>query len=380
MKILSNRSVRLALKKVLSKLYILETINSIRKKKYNKKISECYKLTKKTGELPLPVSMVYEPTAKCNLNCKMCFFNKELTYKTKDMPLPDLKNSFGKFSKNIKRVVLTGGECFVRPDIFKILDFFKKEGIMMHLTTNGTLINEENINKIKNNKNITHVGISIDGLGSLHNTIRRSTDAFGKAVNAIKILKQNKIPVNIVCVILKDNLDQLTEVVKLGHRLGVDAVFFELERIYDESDIKEVQDVLRIKREDIPLTPQNCNRGYPLEKLNRVLNGVERLGKELKVEVHYYPNFLRTKLEGCYYRKNREPGKKYFCMALFDARIDPAGNVVPCFAIREKIGNIKKNELKDIWNSEEFKDYRKTLLNNNLLKICETCLYMCEVK
>lgn len=55
--------------------------------------------------------------------------------------------------------------------------------------------------------------------------------------------------------------------------------------------------------------------------------------------------------------------------------VDPGGEVRPCCAFDTdyKIGTMKENTLKEIWNSEETKSIRKKMLNGELIPGCSKC-------
>jgi len=65
------------------------------------------------------------------------------------------------------------------------------------------------------------------------------------------------------------------------------------------------------------------------------------------------------------------------CGHMSTVRIDPEGNVVFCQLIRKKFGNLLEQPLSEIWNSDELKGFRKTLMENNLLPVCKRC---CEIQ
>jgi len=61
------------------------------------------------------------------------------------------------------------------------------------------------------------------------------------------------------------------------------------------------------------------------------------------------------------------------CKDVFTCRVDSRGNVIFCPAIKAELGNLLKQPLIEIWNSENFKRLRLTLLKNNLMPICKRC-------
>ena len=69
-------------------------------------------------------------------------------------------------------LILSGGEPLLRPDIFDISRRAKEMGFYVGLSTNGTLIDEANIERIAA-IGYDYVGISIDGMRETHDRFRR---------------------------------------------------------------------------------------------------------------------------------------------------------------------------------------------------------------
>jgi radical SAM protein with 4Fe4S-binding SPASM domain len=274
---------------------------------------------------------------------------------------------------------MVGGEVMLRKDFFDILDYFKSIGMEIQIGTNGTLINEENAEKLKSNPNITAITFSIDGTKELHNSIRRTDFAFDNTIHGIKLVK-NKIPTHVVTVLMKDNVNCIHDIVRLMNEIEVKNLTFEYERKYSKNELEESAKMMNLTKEDIPVSlTENKDHGYSVELLKEKLRECLDLGKKLGVNVGFFPKFLYEDLEDCYNETLRSNGL-YLCKCLFTGRIDPQGNVIHCYAIRKSFGNLFEQSFEQIWNSDGMKEFRKKLLNNNLLPICETCLYMERVK
>lgn len=131
-------------------------------------------------------------------------------------------------SYGIKRVVLTGGEPFLREDIFDICDYSNKRGLQNIITTNGTLINDEVAEEIRKSK-IEHISFSIDGLEDTHDFFR-GNGLFKKTIDGISILKRknnNSLSIGIACTVMNRNVGELFELVKLADGMGIDVINFQ---------------------------------------------------------------------------------------------------------------------------------------------------------
>lgn len=132
-----------------------------------------------------PDTIYFHVTKACNLRCAYCYFSagdpmdKELS--TEDALLVLKSASLLK----PRRVVFTGGEPLLRKDILKLARALKSIGNGIHLciTTNGTLINEENAKDLV--KNFDEIRISIDGFKEINDAMR-GKGTFEKTMNAFR--------------------------------------------------------------------------------------------------------------------------------------------------------------------------------------------------
>lgn len=153
--------------------------------------------------------VVWNVTKKCNLNCIHCYSesNKkidcnELTTKEGKKVLDDLAN-YG-----VPVILFSGGEPLYRNDIFELMEYAKKLGMRVVISTNGTLITKEVAKKIKE-VGVSYVGISIDGLGATHNEFRNSSNAFELAVRGIENCLEYNIKVGLRFTITKKNQKEI---------------------------------------------------------------------------------------------------------------------------------------------------------------------------
>ena len=102
-----------------------------------------------SGRKPSGPVVIWNLIRRCNLNCKHCYSISA----DKDFPgeqstaeiftvMDDLK-AFG-----VPVLILSGGEPLLRPDIFEISRRAKDMGFYVGLSTNGTLIGDDNIERI----------------------------------------------------------------------------------------------------------------------------------------------------------------------------------------------------------------------------------------
>lgn len=106
---------------------------------------------KPVPDLPAEVMLEIEP--RCNYKCSFCYNHNSFASEGREfdrLSSQVIKNIIDQVKDaDIKIIRFTGGEPMLHPDIFKLLRYGKKKGFEVRLNTNGSLINERNINKMK---------------------------------------------------------------------------------------------------------------------------------------------------------------------------------------------------------------------------------------
>lgn len=178
----------------------------------------------KKVNMPGPV-VIWNLIRRCNLQCKHCYstsldidFKDELSTDQIKATIDDLKVA------QVPVLILSGGEPLLRPDIYEITAYAKAKGFYVALSTNGTLINEDNIEKIKA-ADYQYVGISIDGLEEFHDEFRRQKGSFKTSMHAIKLCKEAGIKVGMRLCLTRDNFKDLPAMLDLMEENGVDKFY-----------------------------------------------------------------------------------------------------------------------------------------------------------
>jgi heme d1 biosynthesis radical SAM protein NirJ len=112
----------------------------------------------------------------------------------------------------------------MHPDIFEISHHAKDMGFYVGLSSNGTLIDENNIEKIVD-VGYNYVGISIDGMRDTHDMFRRKQGSFDEAINGIRLCREAGIKVGLRFTLTQDNQQDLPDLLKLMDDEGVDKFY-----------------------------------------------------------------------------------------------------------------------------------------------------------
>ena len=113
---------------------------------------------------------------------------------------------------------LCGGETLLNKNIFEIINIISSAGVMVNMVTNGLLITDSVAKKLKN-CGISHVQVSIDGLGYQHDLFRNKKGAFSKSIKALKILKDNQMDIMVSCCPNKMNVGSIEAYVEYMYKV-----------------------------------------------------------------------------------------------------------------------------------------------------------------
>ena len=174
---------------------------------------------------PGPV-VIWNLIRRCNLTCKHCYsisadtnFPGELTTEQIYTVMDDLK------AFRVPVLILSGGEPLLRPDIYDIAKRAKAQGFYVGLSSNGTLIDEGNIDRIAE-CDFNYVGVSLDGLGATHDKFRRLDGAFEKSLHGIRLCRDLGLKIGVRFTMTQDNAHDLPGLLKLVEDEGIDRFYF----------------------------------------------------------------------------------------------------------------------------------------------------------
>jgi len=173
---------------------------------------------------PGPV-VIWNLVRRCNLNCKHCYalstdtdFPGELNTGEVFTVMDDLK------AFRVPVLILSGGEPLLRPDIYDISNRAKNMGFYTALSTNGTLIDETNIDQIAA-VGYDYVGISLDGIGATHDAFRRKEGAYAASLKGARLCKEHDIKVGLRFTMTMDNAYELPDLLQLMEDEDIDKFY-----------------------------------------------------------------------------------------------------------------------------------------------------------
>jgi len=155
-----------------------------------------------------PRTMILLLNKRCNLKCDFC----DLWHYTDMMPFESAATIVQRApAAGVKTLVITGGEPFVHPRIYELIELAKNLDLGVNITTNGTLLVKD-VDKIKNSR-VDSLSISLDGFKENHDRLRGVDGTFAEVMRAVDVLKaETDIWINIYFVVTKENVRELAQV------------------------------------------------------------------------------------------------------------------------------------------------------------------------
>ncbi|MCD6371717.1 MAG: radical SAM protein [Candidatus Aenigmarchaeota archaeon] len=311
-----------------------------------------------------PMFINFGLTHRCNLRCKICETWEANPKIEEELTLDEIKQVIWEIAKWDKRINISfaGGEPLIRKkDLIEAIKFANSQGLVTHLTTNGTLVTED-VAKGLIESGLNYIQVSLDGATQKTNDFIRYKGSFKGAVRALKNLTKMKeefdsdIKIAITTVITDKNLDEILDIYEFAKFLGVDRIDYNpynIDTSYTKGKSYE-NDEFWVKEKNIPKLKKIC------EKL------IELKRKENRIGTPY----LTLKLMPEYFKK-KQKFRYGICLAGFSYMyVKPNGNVDVCG--KGPSLNVRKHNIKKIWHSVSF---AKTRL---LIRKCKRpCLMLC---
>jgi AdoMet-dependent heme synthase len=276
-------------------------------------------------------------TERCNLRCRHCY--------QKGLPVAEL--SFDQIEAVVAEVAetvdawgqtyeipftlsynVTGGEPFLRPDFFKILESIAHRKSAIYVLTNGTLVTRELARKTVD-AGAAGVQVSIEGPEKIHDAIR-GRGSLRKALRGVDFLVSAGLTVTLNATLSQINAPYTADLVQIAKDCGVQRLGFArlVPSGRGEALSREMVDSAVLK-------------ALYLHLLSLQTEGLEIvIGDPLASRLHTqtetgegYPNIASA---GC-------------AAAVSGVTLLSDGTMVPCRRLPIPIGNILEDSLRETW-------------------------------
>jgi pyrroloquinoline quinone biosynthesis protein E len=286
-----------------------------------------------------PFTLIAELSYQCPLHCPYCSNPVDIggdKYRH-ELETGDWIKAFrAARALGVLQLALTGGEPMLRRDLAQLCEAARDAGLYSSLITAGTLFTRERAHELKA-AGLDHVQISIQSPDAEENDRIAGNRSFEKKIAAARLVRELDFPLTINCVLHRQNLDRIEELLDLTLELGAGRLELANTQYYGWAVVNQ---------EALLPSWEQLRRGEEAVKRFR-----ERVGP--KVDVLWVLPDL--------YEELPKP-----CMGGWGRTamvIAPNGDVLPCQAASTipglEFANVREHPLEWIWNeSDAFARFR----------------------
>jgi len=290
---------------------------------------------------PRPYSLIAELSYQCPLHCPYCSNPVDIggeRYRH-ELSTEDWVRTFDQARRlGVLQLALTGGEPMLRRDLGALCEAARDAGLYSSLITAGTLFTPSRARDLKE-AGLDHVQISIQSPDPEENDRIAGNRSFEKKIQAARAARELDFPLTINCVLHRQNLDRIEELLDLTLELGAQRLELANTQYYGWAVVNQQA-----------LLPswEQLRRGE-----EAVARFRERVGPRvdvLWVLPDYYEDLPKPCMGGW--------GRTAMVVA-------PNGDVLPCQAASTipglEFANVREHSLEWIWNeSDAFARFRGT--------------------
>lgn len=318
-----------------------------------------------------PARVQLELTYRCNLKCAMCYQDKNVA--NRELTTAEWEKLIKQLPK-MCLITLIGGEPLIRTDFRKIVEHASISH-PCNLVTNGVLLSKE-INKLLVERRFILVGVSLDGIGRVHDQIRGVKGTYEKVIANLNDLQnekrkyESKYPlIDIKTVVTRTNLDNLWELFSKVRDLGADYFTVSLPKVA----VNQFNPRLKENLDEFPAFDYSLFNNIDILKFKKILKKI--IQNSSKTKIRLYPQFRIDDFDRELYNPKLINKKFFPCRQPWSGvQITADGDVYPCLSL--KMGNIREESFFEIWNNEKFVNFRRDLKRHRLFKDCLGCCYL----
>lgn len=320
------------------------------------------------------ISILIKPCGgHCNLNCTYCFYralveeqeHNQSCFISQDTMENIIVKAIQCADKNVYLAFQGGEPTLIGKEFYRHLpELIKKhnnKNITFHyaIQTNGILIDDEWCEILKRDNYL--VGLSIDGLESIHNLYRQThtgKETYSKVIDALNLFKQYDINFNVLTVVTNKLCGHAKEMFSNMQTLGVE--YIQLLECLDPLKTGPYANEYSLSEEE-----------YGQFLIDLFDEWKQCLGKSNFIHINYFENLLALLLG----QSPSDCGMYGYCSSQFVVEAD--GNVYPCdFYVLPKylIGNVNVDSFEEMKKRKITKEFESQSFE--LDYSCGECRYI----
>jgi radical SAM protein with 4Fe4S-binding SPASM domain len=314
------------------------------------------RLISRTVEKHRPLSVHFDLTYRCNERCVHCYLDHddhgELTTTECLKVLEDLARAGTLF------LTFSGGEIFLRPDLYEILAAARRLHFDISLKSNALLVTPERAARLRE-FGVRRVQISVySDIPAIHDAITKVPGSLERTLSAIPILLEHGLQVKLACPLMRENLMAYRGVMALAEKLGVPYILdLTITPMMDGSSgplehRASVSSLLPVLRDPA----LNACKTQPSSASASTMDGVPAT----------FGSAVSSGIEGQAYEDLPCSAGHNSCY------ISPYGDVFPCVQLPQAAGNLRREKFDDIWYHAPQLE-RLRAVRESQLPVCSQC-------
>jgi len=300
-------------------------------------------MSAKAQKLNIPLSVQVDLTYRCNERCVHCYLDHD---DHGEMTTAEIKHLLDEMADaGVFILTFSGGEIFLRKDIFELLEYARRLMFCVKLKTNAIMIHEREARRLRD-LNIESIQISIySHRAEVHDAITLIPGSLQRSVDAVRFLKSHGLKVTIANVLMTQNMQDYPGVRAMADELGVECTL--------DPTVTPMMDGDR----------STVELGVETDALRQVFRDASLVGD--------VDEFCAIPAQA-----GESELESYPCSAGHTAcYVSPYGEVFPCVQFPLPTGNVRQQRFVDIWrHSAQMNDVRSIQLKH--LTTCSSCSHI----
>jgi len=174
----------------------------------------------KALKLGIPLSVQLDLTYRCNEKCIHCYLDHEDHGELTTAEVKDLLDQLAE--AGVFFLILSGGEIFLRRDLFELVEHARRLLFSVKLKTNAVMIRKAKAARIAA-LGVDSVQISVySHKADVHDAITKLPGSFRRTIEGARLLKAAGVRVSFANVLMRHNAGDYPQVQALAETLGVE--------------------------------------------------------------------------------------------------------------------------------------------------------------